>query len=131
MREIQTHRLVIPGIPGDLALVAVDAPGPGGACHRYEITGFNAAANPSHTEARSNGAVILFQNGPIGVAGVNGITNEVLLAIVADRLRSFQSGDYACNENAHALARIEAALDILHCRTMTRVIRRVEGTNVA
>jgi len=128
MREIRTHGL---GVPGDLALVAVDAPGPGGACHRYEITGFNAAANPSHTEARSNGALILFQNGPIGVAGVNGVTNEVLLAIVADRLRSFQSGDYPCDENAHALTRIEAALDILKGRTLARMLRGVEGTNAA
>jgi hypothetical protein len=34
----------------------------------------------------------LFQNGPIAEVGVNGVTHEVLLAIVADRLRSFQKG---------------------------------------
>jgi hypothetical protein len=56
---------------------------------------------------------IQFQNGPIAEAGVNGITQEVLLAIVADRLRSFQAGPYACQENADALSHVSAAQAVL------------------
>ncbi|KVR99176.1 hypothetical protein WK29_30460 [Burkholderia vietnamiensis] len=72
---------------------------------------------------------MLFQNGPIAEAGVNGITQEVLLAIVADRLRSFQAGPYACRENALALTKIEEAQHWLQQRTIARMRRGVEGTH--
>lgn len=70
-----------------------------------------------------------FQRGPIKETGVNGITNEALLAIVADRLEGFQSGPYACEENAKALIHVMGALDVLHERTAARVARGVEGTH--
>ena len=72
---------------------------------------------------------ILFQNGPIAEAGVNGITQEVLLAILMDRLRSFQSGPYACRENALALTKLEEAQHWLQARTIGRMKRGVEGTH--
>jgi hypothetical protein len=74
---------------------------------------------------------VLFQNGPINEVGVNGVTQEVLLSIVADRLRSFQSGPFSCRENAIALTKIEEALHWLQQRTLARMRRGVEGTNVA
>lgn len=70
-----------------------------------------------------------FQHGPIKEVGVNGITNEVLLAVVADRLEGFQSGPYACEENAAALKSVKLAQDFLHQRTRARVDRGVEGTH--
>ncbi len=72
---------------------------------------------------------ILFQNGPIGEVGVNGLTHEVLLAIIADRLRSFQAGQFACSENAAALESVEAAQRSLKSRTEARLARGVEGTH--
>jgi hypothetical protein len=74
---------------------------------------------------------ISFQNGPIAEAGVNGLTQEALLAIVADRLRSFQAGPYACPENGDALAAVEEAMACLHSRTKARMARGVEGTHQA
>jgi len=73
---------------------------------------------------------VLFQNGAIGDVGVNGVTQEVLLSIVADRLRSFQAGPYACPENALALSHVESAQAALHSRTKARVARGVEGSHV-
>ncbi|RXT29358.1 hypothetical protein B5P46_11800 [Rhizobium leguminosarum] len=73
--------------------------------------------------------VIYFQNGPINEVGVNGLTHEVLLAIVADRLRSFQAGPYSCKENACALTKIEEAQHWLQSRTLARMRRGVEGTH--
>ena len=70
-----------------------------------------------------------FQNGPIKEAGVNGITHEVLLAVLIDRMRSFQDGDYACRENAIALTKLEEALMWLNKRTQGREARGVEGTH--
>src|SRR5690606_27740942 len=68
-----------------LEIKVLDEPGAGGANHVYHVTGFG-----------ENGVMICFQNGPINENGINGVTQEALLAIVADRLRSFQAGKFAC-----------------------------------
>lgn len=74
---------------------------------------------------------LFFQNGPVleGGRGINGVTNEALLAVVIDRLRGFQAGPYACHENAMAMQKIRDALGILHARTRRRVHAGVEGTH--
>ncbi len=72
---------------------------------------------------------ILFQDGPIAEVGTNGLTHEVLLAIVEDRLLAFQSGTYACVENGHALMRVQEAMAWLKQRTKNRLARGVEGTH--
>jgi hypothetical protein len=113
-----------------LNVEVLDEPGQGGACHSYYIDGFDVSTNPSVTE-EDNYLYILFQNGPISEngVGVNGITHEVLLAIVADRLRSFQKGPYSCKANACALTHIEEAMHWLQQRTLERMRRGVEGTH--
>ena len=72
---------------------------------------------------------ISFQNGPIKEFGVNGITQEALIAVCIDRLRSFQNGDFRCRENAIALTYLEEVLLWLQKRTRDRLARGVEGTN--
>jgi hypothetical protein len=78
-----------------------------------------------------NGTVVMldFQNGPIAEVGVNGITQEALLAIVLDRLRGFQGGKFACRENALAITKIEEGMPWLHSRTMSRMRKGIEGTH--
>lgn len=128
-REITDHRV---NSANDLVRISVtDAPGAGGANHRYEISGFDTTHNPSRPGNMLpwNATVVLFQNGPIAEAGVNGITQEVLLAIVADRLRSFQAGPYACAENGLALIAVNEAQQHLQSRTKARMARGVEGTH--
>jgi hypothetical protein len=112
-----------------ITIAVTDAPGSGGANHRYEISGFSKEDNPSYNDSSDAEMVILFQNGPISEEGVNGVTHEVLLAIVADRLRSFQAGPFACRENALALTKIEEAQHWLQQRTLARMRRGVEGTH--
>lgn len=127
MRELHEHKVN----PANerLQVIAEDGPGPGGASHRYRITGAALHNNPSHTLGDPvEQTVILFQNGGIAEVGVNGVTHESLLAIVADRLRAFQAGAYACEENASALLLIEGAQAALKARTQKRVERGVEGT---
>ena len=103
---------------------AMDERGPGNANHVYHI---EQAMSGIPTLATT---LIEFQNGPIKKAGLNGITNEDLLAIVIDRLSGFQMGEYKCRENAIALIRIEEAYMWLLRRTANREARGVEGTNV-
>lgn len=101
-----------------LTILVMDEPGSGGAHHDYAITGL------------PDGSVrIVFQNGPIAEVGVNGLTHEVLLAIVADRLRDFQKGPFATRYNALALTHIEEAQNWLNRRTLERMRRGVEGTH--
>jgi hypothetical protein len=70
-----------------------------------------------------------FQDGPINEVGSNGVTHEVLLAIVIDRLQCFQRGKYSCRENAIALTKLEEAAMWLRERTRARLERGVEGTH--
>lgn len=109
-----------------LKVVRVDGPGAGGASHHYEIAGFSAEGIP----AGSGYITIKFQNGLVKEHGVNGISQEALLAIVVDRLRGFQKGKYACRENALALTKIEEAMHWLHARTRDRIERNVEGRSI-
>lgn len=123
MRELTSHKVT--SLNELLRIEVLDEPGPGGANHLYGITSDeprNADTPPAVT------LPIRFQNGPIGEAGVNGISGEALLTIVEDRLKSFQAGPYACRENAIALTHIQDALHWLHHRTRERVARGVEGT---
>lgn len=115
MRTINEHK--VNPANDRIEVEVTDQPGAGGANHVYRIDW-------------GSGAVTLqFQNGPIAEVGVNGITQEVLLAICADRLRAFQTGPYACRENALALTKIEEAQHWLHHRTRARMERGVEGTH--
>ena len=123
MRTINDHK--VNPANDRIEIVVTDEPGAGGANHEYQIQ----IGAPTDPEDRT--VYLSFQNGPINENGVNGITQEVLLAIVADRLRAFQAGKFACRENALALTKIEEAMQWLHARTRGRMVRGVEGTHAA
>lgn len=129
MRELTDH--VVKGNQShELKIEAVDGPGVGNANHLYRITGFDPTNNPSDLEVDEDDTPktwILFQNGPIKEVGVNGITNEALLAIVIDRLRGFQNGPYPCQETETALFHAQESLASLRNRTRERLARGVEG----
>lgn len=107
-----------------LLLEVLDEPGAGGANHEYLVT-------LPPVEGKAKAFQISFQNGPIAEHGVNGLTQEVLLSIIIDRLRSFQAGPFSCRENALALTKLEEAQHWLLHRTRSRVARGVEGKTAA
>jgi hypothetical protein len=132
MRTITDHQ--VNPANDTLTITVEDEPGSGGANHLYMIRGFDTKSNASDPFVARHGspathATVLFQNGPIAQVGVNGVTHEALLAIVADRLRSFQAGPYHSEDNAAALAHINAAQAALQKRTRERMARGVEGTH--
>jgi hypothetical protein len=131
MRQLSGH--IVNPANDKIKIEVVDDPGHGGASHYYLITGVdyyaNAALKAAHDLVPPPGSII-FQNGPIGEHSPNGVTQEALLEIVADRLRSFQAGPYACRENALALTKIEEAQHWLQQRTLARMRRGVEGKSV-
>ena len=73
--------------------------------------------------------VVAFQKGAIKEHGVNGVCNEDLIAMVIDRLQSFQESEFKCRENAIAVTKLEEALMWLRKRTEGRERRNVEGTH--
>ncbi len=115
MRKLKSHK--VNGLNEAINILVLGEPGAGGACHEY-------ACNYGDETQK-----IRFQNGPIAEAGVNGISQEALLAIVEDRLVGFQSGPYANQANEDALENVRAAMNALHSRTRERGARGVEGTS--
>ena len=97
---------------------AIDDPGMGGACHEYHII---------RKDSSNTVTSIKFQKGPVKESIANGCFNEDLIAVVIDRLRGFQDGDFPCRENALALTKLEEALHWLDSRTQDRQRRGVEG----
>lgn len=147
-RIIVDHK--IEGVDNALTIAVFDEPGEGNACHEYGIWfPLNESVYKrikdcswgqgktiefdSDPETDENPLIKMysfsFQNGPIKESGINGITQEALITICIDRLRSFQDGDYRCRENAIALTHLEEALMWLQKRTRDRLARGVEGTN--
>lgn len=104
-------------------VLSMDARGAGNACHVYRI---ETVPQTSECAIALMGQIKL-QNGPIQDNGVNGCMNEDLMAIVIDRLQSFQTSGFGCRENAIALTKMEEALMWLNKRTNSRIARGVEG----
>lgn len=134
MREITTHKHR-PDAEG-LGIKAGE-PGPGGAPHCYIITGprdddLDIERNPALVEYLEHVTTdtidgMIFQHGGIPDNGVNGVTNEALLAIVADRLECFEAGPFPSAYNAQAAELVRGALWVLHQRTRDREACGVEG----
>lgn len=106
---------------------AIDEKGNGGANHRYEI---DCQLVETNGFPQSDVTIIQFQNGARKLFdSVHGVLDTDLLEIVRDRLKGFQSGEFATRENAIALTHIEEALLWLNKRVEDRIERNILGTN--
>ena len=105
-----------------IAVYVTDEKGAGGAYHCYDVV------NKETDEIIDS---VKFQNGPIQENGVNGNTNEALLAIVEHRLVSFQLGPFPSHYNNAALGGVQFAKVALTSRTEERKARGVEGQTKA
>lgn len=74
-------------------------------------------------------SAVHFQEGPIKEAGINGVMNEDLIAMIICRLEHFNQSEFKCRENSMAITKLEEALLWLRKRTMGREQRGVEGTH--
>lgn len=113
---------------------ALDEPGPGGACHLYQVCRHNTGRiseedGTFRTRPENMLLTVQMQCGARKEAGSTpGVIDADLLEIVRDRLWDFQSGPFACRENACALTHIEEALMWLNRRVEERATRGVLGT---
>lgn len=113
---------------------AIDEPGPGGAHHHYGVVKLNTGRiseedGTFRTRPENLLVTIQMQEGPRkDPDAIHGVLDCDLLEIVRDRLTAFQSGPYACRENACALTHIEEALMWMNRRVEERATRGVLGT---
>lgn len=114
---------------------AIDEPGSGGAHHLYEVVKLNTGRlceedGTFRTRPENMLLTVQMQHGPRkDPDAVHGVLDTDLLEIVRDRLTAFQSGPFACRENACALTHIEEALMWMNKRVEDRITRGVLGTN--
>jgi len=120
MRTINTHKLS--ALNQNIKITVLADPDQANSLHDYYITGIDPVTKDVVFQTD-----IHFQKGPVKEAGLNGISDDTLLAVVIDRLQGFQKGPFSCRENAVALTHIETALLWLQKRTMDRITRGVEG----
>ena len=110
-----------------LNIHVLDEPGVGGAHHEYEVYIDETKVPMPEGGLRGFVAKVHFQTGAIAEAGINGCTNEALLAIVVDRLECFSKGPFPSRETSIALTKCQEALHWLTHRTRERELRGVEG----
>jgi len=116
MRSLPTHS------PSNVAALDPRDPNAGSASHCYGIQ----HADPKEVVR------IQFQHGARRAVGsVSGIFDDDLLAILEDRLVGFESGPFACEENAEALQHIRKAREALGRRVATRMSQGILGVNQA
>lgn len=107
-------------------VVAIDEKGCGNANHEYYIEGCYPVGE---NDMGIFGVPISFQKGARkDKDAVHGVLDSDLLEIVRDRLKGFQSGEFATEYNAKALEHIEIALMYMNRRVEDRIERKVLGT---
>ena len=91
--------------------------------------------NPAGGVSSGKGFTVSWQNGPLGKVGTserrepNGAFVEDIIEAAASRIRFYESGKFACDENKQVLELLRRAVQILEQRTKRRVIANVEGTH--
>lgn len=111
MKSLATHT------PNNVAALDEHDTNAGGASHLYGLQ------LPDQSVIK-----IQFQHGPRGESqSTLGLMEDDLLAILQDRLESFQAGPFACEQNDLALNYIKAARIFLAARVAERMKRGVLG----
>ncbi|MCZ6868088.1 MAG: hypothetical protein O7G84_01130 [Gammaproteobacteria bacterium] len=123
--EITRHRRT--GGSANPAIRITAKPKVDGHCHEYEFNMLPMRIGDG-TMTPKVFACILFQDGIPAEVGINGTTEEALIAILIDRLERFNKGPYACRQNSLAITSLETAMHWLGDRTAERSEHGVEGT---
>jgi hypothetical protein len=92
--------------------------------------GTNVEGHEYQVIAGAKSTYISFQRGGVADNGVNGLTNEALLAVLIHRTK-FLDSKFGCDENKRAIDHMEEALVNLEVRSARRIVRGVEGKEVA
>lgn len=107
---------------GPINILAIDTSleGPG---HHYAV--FKDSVDDTNLLGKLD-----FQDGVIPEVGVNGLTNEALLAVLIDRTEKLNA-KFPSQYNLDAITFLKGALRSFNDRTLSRKARGVEGKHVA
>lgn len=123
-RDITTHH--INDFNKNIKLEAIGPKTIGGANIHYRIS--NLEGPTSHPEVVRT-CSIYFQNcNPRDC--VTGVSNEVYLAMLIDRMEGFCSGPFNSDENTQVLTKLKECMDLFAKRSQARVEAGVEGEAV-
>lgn len=111
MRTINTHRCGV-GLNERITIQARDARAPGDPSRDYRIT-----IDVRDGNVATLSYAMLFQTGDPQTEGLNGVTCEVLLAIVLDRLQAWGRSRRSSTLTGLAVTGIRTALVALHSLT--------------
>lgn len=101
----------------------------GNASHRYDIVRVTPSGLGPISPTRKIVGTLQFQQGPRDdPRSIEGLTDGALVAVLLDRYRGFQSGPFACRENAIIITHLEEALMWMQKRARDRAARGVLGT---
>lgn len=92
--------------------------------------GTNVAGHLYQVLAGPKTIAVEFQNGAVKEHGVNGVTNEALLAILIHRTQVLNER-FPCRENSIAITKMQEALMWFDKRTADREARGIEGKETA
>lgn len=99
--------------------------------HAYKISVEVKAQTSNETDQTVHEVVLQFQNGGLKEVGANGITDQALIAVVLDRMRSFNEGQFRCRENSMIITKLEEAMLWMEKRSNDRARRNVEGERIS
>jgi hypothetical protein len=93
----------------------------GGGRHHYYISAVDADGK---VDFRTE---IHFQEGPLNDGPHNGVLSIVMLALLKDHFESFQEGEFACDETANAIEKLDEVIHWVCARAANRAARGVLG----
>lgn len=103
---------------------------------KQELISYHFTDDEGRPEGGSSfgvGFSISWQHGPLGRGEdrkqPNGAFVETIIEAAVDRLRFYQTTEFACEENRQAIMSLDDALFVLNERTKNREARQVEGTH--
>ena len=99
-------------------------------CNAISKTADGTDVEGHHYQFPELGKTLEFQHGTVPEAGINGVTNETLLAVLIHRTR-VMNAKFPSRQNSIAITKMEEALMWFENRTSERKERGVEGQHIA
>ena len=121
---------IVTAQPKDYTMTRIYTHDYGLTCNAISKTADGTDVEGHHYQFPELGKTLEFQHGTVPEAGINGVTNETLLAVLIHRTR-VMNAKFPSRQNSIAITKMEEALMWFENRTAERKARGVEGQHVA
>ena len=121
---------IVTAQPKDYTMTRIYTHDYGLTCNAISKTADGTDVEGHHYQFPELGKTLEFQHGTVPEDGINGVTNETLLAVLIHRTR-VMNAKFQSRQNSIAITKMEEALMWFENRTAERKARGVEGQHVA